>query len=556
MYTHGVVMAAFVGFAFLFPRFADSFFRPIETIVTQLARKQGVAILSVALTAIFLRLALLWYVPVPYPKVPDEFSYLLAADTFAHGRLTNPPHPMWKFFETFHVLQLPSYMSKYPPAQGAFLAFGQLLGNPWIGVILSTAAMYAAILWMLQGWMPPQWALLGVILMLFRMGIFNYWVDSYWGGAVAALGGALVLGAFPRLLRRQRPRDALMLALGAGILANSRPYEGFIFSLPVAFALIWWFLAPSPHISWRAKALRIAAPAALLLALILAFDGYYNWRVTGNPLELPYTAYTQQYDTLPLFVWQKIGPAKHYLNPQFDETYNHWTDHASAPRMLDGNWRTPVRYVRETVSNIEAFFFRQEFLAAFILALPWLLRERKMRLPLAQLAFCTLGFSATAWSFSHYIAPVAATAFLLITQSFRHVRRFAFANRPVGIGLTRALVLIALARLCAQTVAVDERTPYTPGETLVRFQPAVTDQLEALPGQQLIVVRYTPHHDPSEEWIHNRADIDRAKVVWARELPGTDIQPLLDYFRARQVWLLEPDIIPPRLSRYPGASPP
>jgi hypothetical protein len=188
--------------------------------------------------------------------------------------------------------------------------------------------------------------------------------------------------------------------------------------------------------------------------------------------------------------------------------------------------------------------------------LSWLLRERKMRLPLAQLAFCALGFSATAWSFSHYIAPLAATAFLLITQSFRHVRRFTFGNRPLGIGLSRALVLIALVRFCAQTIAVDERTPYTPGETLVRFQPPVTEQLEALPGQQLVVVRYTPKHDTSEEWIHNGADIDHAKVVWARELPGIDIQPLLDYFRARQVWLLEPDIVPPRLSPYPGASPP
>ncbi len=130
MYTHGVVMAAFVGFAFLFPRFADSFFRPIETIVTQLARKQGVAILSVALTAVFLRLALLWYVPVPQPKVPDEFSYLLAADTFAHGRLTNPPHPMWKFFETFHVLQLPHLHVEIPASPGCLPGARSATGQP------------------------------------------------------------------------------------------------------------------------------------------------------------------------------------------------------------------------------------------------------------------------------------------------------------------------------------------------------------------------------------------------------------------------------------------
>ena len=210
------------------------------------------AVTTVGLSGLILRLAILPLCGVPHPFVPDDFSFLLASDTFSHGRLTNPTPAMWIHFESIHIDMLPTYMSMYFPTQGMVLAAGKLLfGNPWFGTLIMSALMCAAICWMLQAWMPPSWAFLGGMLAVIHLGLFSYWINTFHAaGSIAALGGALVLGGLPRFKRRPVFRYALLMAVGIAIMFTTRPFESMLLFIPVAVSLVRWYLRaanrPSP----------------------------------------------------------------------------------------------------------------------------------------------------------------------------------------------------------------------------------------------------------------------------------------------------------------------
>src|ERR1039457_2901324 len=191
------------------------FFSRVERFGADIARRQRLAAVLCGLLVLFVRAAELPRLPVPEPWVHDEFSFLLAADTFASGRLVNLTHPLWTHFESFHINQIPTYVSMYPPGQGLALAAGQVFfGNPWAGALLTTALFCGVLCWMLQGWLPPGWAFLGGMLATMRIGVFTGLANSYSGTALAGIGGALLFGAFPRIVRRPRAYYTLLVGLG------------------------------------------------------------------------------------------------------------------------------------------------------------------------------------------------------------------------------------------------------------------------------------------------------------------------------------------------------
>jgi hypothetical protein len=75
--------------------------------------------------------------------------------------------------------------------------------------------------------------------------------------------------------------------------------------------------------------------------------------------------------------------------------------------------------------------------------------------------------------------------------------------------------------------------------------------LQKFPGRQLVIIRYLPNHYVLDEWVYNEADVDRSKVVWAREMKPSENDELMLYYHDRKVWLVEPDALPPSVTPYP-----
>jgi hypothetical protein len=477
----------------------------------------------------------------PAPAVHDEMSYLLAADTYAHGRLANPTHPLWHHFETFHVLLQPTYASKYPPGQGLVLALGQRLGHPIVGVWLSGALLCLAASWMLRGWLPLRWARRGALLVALWLVVIGPWSRSYWGGFVPAIGGALLFGAVPRLRRRSRVGDAALFALGVLVLAASRPWEGAV-AVVAALALLLARArrAPGP------REAGIAVAAAILLAGI-AWLLYVDWRVTGTPWTLPYRLYDARYASTPLFLWQQPRATASDAPAVMQRFYREFEASAWRRQHTLRGW---LASAAAKLASLWSFYLGIA-LTVPLLALPWALRRRRPREAITVVAAIVATQLVIVPGRPHYAAAAACLVVVLVMDGARQLRLWRPRGIPVGARIVRLWPLLILAGLVARAL------PLRPDEDGWPYRrQAIADDLARRPGRQLALVAYGPAHDPQAEWVWNGADLAGARVLWARSLSPAEDCALIRYEHTRTPWLLrvEEEITPPRLAPYPSAS--
>lgn len=470
----------------------------------------------------------------PPPYYHDEYCYLLAGETYALGRASNPTPPAPRHFESPHLLVEPVYMAKYPPAQGLMLALGILLADwPLLGVLLSAGLMAAALWWMLRAYLPGRWALLGVAIWVLCCGTSSYWIRTYWGGMLAAAGGALVFGGARRLRDAPAALPAALTALGLALLANTRPLEGLMAGL-LASLLVW------PRVAgWSARGWLVVVLGALpLLGATGAGMLAYNQAVTGKATKMPYQLQHRQYfSQTPLLVFETPRPPLRRPHARLARFFGQFH-----PQNLDWKWLLlePPRVISRHYSFYLGGF---AWLLLGLLAIRGGASQRSgARYALLVLAgFHVLQLMARYRDEPHYSAPFAALSMLLLVEGFRRLR---LLRRPGGRRLGAAALLAAM--LISQGIlygrdALDHIFRWRRGWVVnteswerVQYRGDLLRSLRARGGKHLVLVSYTPDQNMNDEWVYNRADMDAAAVIWAHDLD--DNQALLEAFPDHSAW--------------------
>ena len=508
--------------------------------------------------AVAVRLVLLPWVHIPYPATHDEFSYLLGADTLSRGRLTNPTHPLWKFFETIHVISIPTYASKYPPGQAFFLAIGErLFGHPFFGSVLACFVFVAAVVWMLRAWMSSEMALLGGLIVAVAFGSGNYWLDSYWGGFVGCTGAALVVGSLGRMRNEKRLCTPWHLAAGAILLWFTRPFEGAFLVLAAGLLLLFDVVHGKIKEKIRWDAGHIRSFIAVLLGCAVAtlgFQAYYDHRVTGQYSLLPYQLHQKQYNYEPVLWFQHPQVPTLDANPIVQKYHKDWefNEYLERRDLMLGRLRgSRLQRLITPPEPKELLKAVQLIVAVVVICILSILfwADREVKALWSLLAISSVPILLETFTFAHYMVGVTSVVIVLIFRLLSLCGELRWRDSERGMLLKACLIGALLCASIGTNAYRVWREVKDPFPFKVR-RAHVEHELSNRDGMHVVFVHYSPDHDVSFEWVYNLADIDGQKIVWARDLGPETNRQLVSYYKARHFWMLNADTDMPEPIEY------
>lgn len=355
------------------------------------------------------------------------------------------------------------------------------------------------------------------------------------GWRISGIAGCLVFGAIPRLQHAPRTRDAALLGAGLSLQILTRPFEAALLAACIAPTLF-----PALRRCWRPLALAVLP--ALLLTLL------HNHAVTGRWLTLPYMESRTQYGVPAAFTFQPMPKPQRPLVQEQQMDYQAQLDtHAEAGTFLD-RLAGRVKFLR--------FFAYAPLYVALLWFLP-ALRQRRYAWVAGCIALFALGTNFYPYFYPHYVAAIACLALLIAMAGLARMNRSA-ALVVVLLCFTRFTLWYGIHLFGDDSLFI--ATSEWQSWDYINFgdaegRAAINRRLAEAPGQQLVFVRYSQSHT-LREWVHNEANIDAARVVWALDLGEEQNAGLLRYFPKRTAWVVEPDSFPPALHPLPRTEEP
>jgi len=499
----------------------------------------------------------------PVPRMHDDFSNLLVAETLLHGRFSNPTPLAFESMESFHVVMTPTYASKFPIGPGAFLALGKLLfATPVAGLWISAAFATACISWMMLSHVRARWAFATGMFVALHPSWQNGWAQEFTHGWLPMAGVALVFGGVLRIRRRSMESRALQwsacraasaIALGCVLVLFSRPFDGGIVCMMLIASLIptivsqGWYQRP---VFWRT-----AAPGFSILLVGCSLQLLINLAVTGRATQLPYQLHEEQYGVAPLFIWAL--PHEPKLEHRFEELR---TFHRTCSYQSWKNARSLTGYcelMSHRLSNVLGHW--GGVLATFPFALLlWPRRRRHFTWLFAIACIAILLINCVPWVMPAYVAsliPIAIFAAVVgIRGGLDWYQQFADRDESERSGqgsrkrvsairvkgeyaflallLTCHLAALGITSVARASLQADWKA------TWAEERSRLVDQLEQTDGNHLVLVQYEPGHDVQEEWVYNHAAPERSRIIWARFADPALNNSLLQSYPNRTVWSL------------------
>jgi hypothetical protein len=289
---------------------------------------------------------------------------------------------------------------------------------------------------------------------------------------------------------------------------------------------------------------------------------FQNHAVTGSWTTLPEALSQYQYGVPASLTFQP------HVTPHRDLTPQQQMDYRMQRGFRGEKPETLITYLQRLEYRVRfyRFFFLPPLYVSLIFFLFRLREYRFLWIAIAGLLFA-LGTNFFPAFQLHYVAAITCLFILMSITGLETIGRSSIGGEHTGLDAMRLLLALCAAHFIFW-YGLHLADRWDVSAAIRRFETwdainhgnperrvSVNRKIEAIPGKLLVFVRYGPRHIFQDEWVYNAADIDSARVVYARDL-GTDAdEELRRYYPEREVWLLEPDFQVPQVTRFPRPMP-